>query len=240
MDNENISGAVEELSIETTEDAAQSAEVSAAEILNGMINGETVENDGDDAQPEENAAQDRQEEKKGNQIKAALASQRKQIFADLGMSEDEVRELVRNKRAEQMAENDPDISVKAARRIIDAEAGRPSGDQVKAYKEGFQNLMDDGYTAEELKALASDSDFVEAINAGKTFRQAARIATSKPRTEQQPRKKGAVPVSRSVSSSAADMQTDDGSYIEDMDDAAFRKFSERAHRAALRGEKVRM
>ena len=239
----------EAISMEVPADDAQAAEISAEELMGNLTGGapeaEQAENTGDggqaeEAQQEETQQQEAEGDKVGKRIAAALRQQRKTIFEQLGASEDEVRELIRASKAEKLSKEDPDISPKAARRIVEAEERHAGEDaQKQAITQGIQSLFEDGWTSDELRAFSMDPTVREDIAAGRSVRQAATAYLRRGRSAQEQPPAGAntrrgVPTLRSQ----ATAPTRDRSAIDDMTDAEFAAFSERAMEAAMSGKRV--
>ena len=157
----------EAIATEAPADDAQAAEISAEELMGnltgGAPSGEQAEISGDggqavEAQQEETQQQETESDKVGKRIAAALRQQRRTIFEQLGASEDEVRELIRASKAEKLSKEDPDISPKAARRIVEAEERHAGEDaQKQAITQGIQSLFEDGWTSDELRAFSMDA-----------------------------------------------------------------------------------
>ena len=239
----------EAISMEAPADDAQAAEISAEELMGNLTGGapeaEQAENSGDGGQAEEaqqgeTQQQEAESEKVGKRIAAALRQQRRTIFEQLGASEDEVRELIRASKAEKLSKEDPDISPKAARRIVEAEERHAGEDaQKQAITQGIQSLFEDGWTSDELRAFSMDATVREDIAAGRSVRQAATAYLRRGRSAQEQPPAGAntrrgVPTLRSQ----ATAPTRDRSAIDDMTDAEFAAFSERAMEAAMSGKRV--
>ena len=239
----------EAISMEAPADDAQAAEISAEELMGNLTGGapeaEQAENSGDGGQAEEaqqgeTQQQEAESEKVGKRIAAALRQQRRTIFEQLGASEDEVRELIRASKAEKLSKEDPDISPKAARRIVEAEERHAGEDaQKQAITQGIQSLFEDGWTSDELRAFSMDATVREDIAAGRSVRQAATAYLRRGRSAQEQPPAGANP-RRGVPTrrSQATAPTRDRSAIDDMTDAEFAAFSERAMEAAMSGKRV--
>lgn len=242
---------------EAPADDARAAEVTAEELIESLTEqdgGETAESTGDGGQAadgegraDEKRDDKQDEDRTGRRIAAALKQQRKTIFAELGMSEAQVRELVLAHRAEAMAKADPEISPKAAKRILEAEAGR-SGADVEAIKDGVRTLMEDGWTREELTALTRDAQVIADMNGGMSVRQAARAYTRRQAASADagpaasargPRGRGksAVPTVRTGSAQGTDGARDP---IAAMTDKEFAEFSDKAYEAMLAGKTIRI
>lgn len=242
----------EAISMEAPADDAQAAEISAEELMGNLTGGapeaEQAENSGDGGQAEEaqqgeTQQQEAEGDKVGKRIAAALRQQRRTIFEQLGASEDEVRELIRASKAEKLSKEDPDISPKAARRIVEAEERHAGEDaQKQAITQGIQSLFEDGWTSDELRAFSMDPTVREDIAAGRSVRQAAtaymrRGRSAVPDRSAAPEAAGnrrGVPTLRSQ----ATAPTRDRSAIEAMTDEEFAAFSERAMEAAMSGKRV--
>lgn len=247
MENMEYSVAANEQFAEQSVDDAQTAEVIsaeelAAELMAGNSESETVVETGDDGQTQQehvDAAKQGQQQaagKRDNQMRAALKQQRKTIFEELGESEDTVRELIRAHRAAQITKEDPEITPKAARRIVEAQeqAAQPKQDKNLAdMTAAVRSLMEDGWTADELHAFAADETAQAEMAGGKTVRQAAKAFMTRQNAPQTVRRRG-VPTFRASATSGAKQ----GNLIDDMSDAEFARFSERARQAAMDGKKV--
>lgn len=247
MDNMEYSVAMDEQYMEQSADDAQAAEVIsaedlAAELMAGNSEGETVVSTGDDGQTQQELAgeakqgQQQAAGKRDNQMRAALKQQRKTIFEELGESEDTVRELIRAHRAAQITKEDPDITPKAAMRIVEAQeqAAQPKGAKNLAdMTAAVQGLIDDGWTAEELQAFVADETVQAEMAEGRTIRQAAKAFMQRQSAPQTAKRRG-VPTFRTAASSGAKQ----GNLIDDMSDAEFARLSDKAYQAAMNGKKV--
>lgn len=247
MENMEYTVAANEQFVEQSADDAQAAEVIsaedlAAELLAGNGEGETVVFTGDDGQTQQEHAdvakqgQQQAAGKRDNQMRAALKQQRKTIFEELGASEDTVRELIRAHRAEQIVKEDPEITPKAAMRIVEAQelAAQPKQDKNLAdMTAAVRGLMEDGWTAEELSAFAADETAQADMADGKTVRQAAKAFMMRQNAPQTVKRRG-VPTFRAAATSGAKP----GNLIDDMSDKDFAKFSDRAYQALMEGKKV--
>lgn len=229
----------------SADDAQTAEEISAEELianLTGEGNAQTAENEGDGGQHEqtqqaqENNQKQDVNDKFSRRISAALKSQKEQIYRELGMSETEVRELIRAHKAEQMHKEDPEISVKAAGEILKARESSAAHQQTDTRAEQMRNdlrtLAEDGWTGEMLQAFTTDATVIEAIEDGMTVRQAAMQYLRRGQT-QQPTKK-AVPTMRMATSSAPP----DEDRIANMSDKEFEAFQKRAREALYEGKKV--
>lgn len=231
------------------DDAQAAEEISAEELLgnladNGSAQMAVDEGDGDpDAQtePVQNEKQEQEaNDKFSRRIAAALRSQKEQIYREFGMSETEVRELIRAHKAEQMHKEDPEISPKAAQEILKLreQTQANANPHVEEYKAGINSLIQDGWTREMLVAFTSDAGAKENLANGMTLRQAATafmFGHGAAQTETQPTsKKTAVPTVRTATSSAPP-NTD---RFASMSDKEFDEFSKRARDAASSGKRV--
>ena len=227
-----VDSAMENLPVDDTQAADA---VSAEELAQGVLNGITVENDGDDSQTEQKP-QSHKGEDKSNQIRAALRSQREQIFKDLGASEQEIRDMLRTRRAEEMSKADPEISVKAATEILKAREGSQA-DRTQEIANDIETLRQDGWTDEELRELAANETILGAMREGKTLRQAVRVYERAQRQSGQQQGKRGVPAVRGTSASGSG--NDFADMISDMDDKQFAEFQRRVHRSQMAGRDVR-
>lgn len=235
--------------MEQPADDAQAAEISVEELVAQLTDdnseAETVENEGDDGQPEQEEPQGKQQQemgdKVGRRIAAALRSQRESIFAkELGMAEAEVRELIRAHKAEQMAKDDPEISPKAARRILEAQemAKAPEPDpRVAELSRQMKEMLERGWTPEEVKALVSDNAVREDIDNGRTLWQAARAYERRQATagEAQSKKRAVRTARQSAAGDSPDIDL-----IKTIPDDKFDAFMDGLRKRAMRGERVRI
>lgn len=249
MENIENTVAMGEQLMESPADDAQAAEVIsaadlAAELMSGKSAEETAVNTGDgdqSAQEGEPAKRGQQQAKneRGNQMRAALKQQRKTIFEDeLGESEETVRELIRAHRAAKLTKDNPEVSPTAARMIVEAQEKTVQPKEDKAMTEltqAVQSLIDDGWTAEELRAFAADEKAREDMTNGKTVRQAARAYEKRQNTAPSANtKRSSVPTFRTAATSGVKR----GDLISDMSDEDFARFSDRAYKALMEGKKV--
>lgn len=235
--------------MEQPADDAQAAEISVEELVAQLTDdnseAETVENEGDDGQPEREETQgNKQQEtgdKVGRRIAAALRSQRESIFAkELGMPEAEVRELIRAHKAEQMAKDDPEISPKAARRILEAQemAKAPEPDpRVAELSREMKEMLERGWTPEDVKALVSDNAVREDIDNGRTLWQAARAYERRQAVagEAQSKKRAVRTARQSAAGDSPDIDL-----IKSIPDDKFDAFMDGLRKRAMRGERVRI
>ena len=247
---ENTVAMSEEGMEQPADDAQAAEEISveelAAQLMEDAPEEETVENDGDDgqngeAEPQKEQPKQETGDKVGRRIAAALKSQRESIFAkELGMSEADVRELIRAHKAEQMHKEDPEISPKAARKIIEAQekAKEPEvNPRIAELTAQMKDMIDKGYTPEELKELVADKAVVKDLDDGKSLWQAARAyERRRGQAEASPGKKRAPRTVRSTAAGASPAPDLIASIPDDKYDA----FMEDLRRRAMRGEKVRI
>lgn len=237
---ENSVAAEENIPAEAPADDAQAAEITAEQLITAMNRGqdeETVDvgDDGHSAQPEASDGKKTDKKISDDQYRAIIRQQRKTIFEnELGMSEAEVRELILAHKAEEMSKADPDISPKAARRILDAESGRNT-ERLNQYTDELKTLMDDGWTPDELREFAADAQTQSDLQSGKTVRQAARAYMRRATQTPAPRRTG-VPTVRSRTTESARDPND----IASMTDEEFDRFARRVEEEALKGRRIRI
>ncbi len=243
-------GTVEDGEVDTTvpmpaDDAQAVEEISAEELLENLTgedSAQTAANEGDGdpgVQTEPAQANNQQQEendKFSRRIAAALKSQKQQIFGDLGMSETEVRELIRAHQAEKMHREDPEISPKAAQEILKLrEQTRQSANpQVEAYKADINSLIAEGWTKEQLVEFTSDDGVKENLRDGMSVRQAAWAYLRSNGGQTQQNKKTAVPTVRTATASPPP----DEDRIANMSDKEFDAFQKRIRDAMYSGKKV--
>lgn len=245
--NENVETvAGEMIPMEAPADDAQAAVIAAEELMQNLdaagADGENAENTGDSGQPHpEGDGQEEQskEDRFGRRIKAALASQRRQLFADLGGSEDEIRQILRDHRAAQLSRENPAISPEAAKIIVaerektaQAAENGPSADVVNA----VQSLIEDGWTRDELTAFAKDETALAQINEeGVSVRRAALDYMRRAQQTPAQQTRRSIPTMRAATARGAA----EVNQIENMTDEEFAAFSRRAQEAMMAGKKVR-
>lgn len=231
-------------------DDAQAAEEVSAEALLANLTGEsgtqeTAVNTGD-GDPAAQSTQERESnqhqaenDKFSRRISAALRSQKEQIYRELGMSEADVRELIRAHKAEQMHKEDPEISVKAAGEILKAReataaAKPPEDSRSEQMRSDIRTLVADGWTSEMLQAFTTDADTIAKIEEGMTVRQAATAYLLRGQTASKQAARKGVPTIRTATASAAP----DEDRIASMSDADFDRLAKRAREAAYAGKRV--
>lgn len=242
MENNFDTVAEEMFSTETSADDAQTA-VTAEELMQGLTeNGaQTAENEGDSDQGAQKTAENQQskDDKFSKRMRAALANQKKQFYAELGGSEDEIREILRAHRAQKLAEENPKISPEAAKIIVEerekAQSTQPAtnSEMVNA----IQSLIDDGWTREMLSDFVRDEIVREQVNEeGISVRKAAFAYLNRARGQQKPATKKGVPTMRTATATGVL----DSNRIEEMTDEEFEAFDRKARDAMANGKKVRI
>ena len=254
MENmENTVAMQEKAGMEVPADDAQAAEVSVEELVAQFTQGnapeETVENEGDNGQngqeTEDGEQPEEQEnsDKFGRRIAAALRSQERTLIAEIGgckLSKAEITEIIREHQARKMSEEDPEISQKAARKILEAQdnAAKPEANaKVAELTATMKDMISKGYTPEEIRTLISDKDVRADVESGKNLWQAAR-AYERRRSEaaEQPARKRAPRTARSTAAGGVT----EPNLIETIPEDKFDDFLEELRRRAMRGEKVRI
>lgn len=246
-----VAEVVESMTTDTPADDAQAAEVTAEEVIHSLLGGgETAENAGDGglAEAREQEADHKEtDDKFSRRMRAALANQKRQLYAELGGSEEEIREIVRKHRAAELTKENPKISPEAAQMIVEerekAQAAQPKGAPDAGIVAQVQSLIDDGWTREELTAFVKDEIALEQINVdGVSVRRAAmefyrryKGAQEAPKRTENERRRG-VPTVRNASTSAAQGRNQ----IAEMSDEEFAKFSRRMEEEMLAGRKIRL
>lgn len=242
MSNNYDTVAEDMLSTEQSADDAQTA-IDAEELMRDLTGdgAQTAENDGDSGQSEtktEETTQSR-DDKFSRRMRAALANQKRQLYAELGGSEEEIRAIVREHKAQKLAKENPKISPEAAQIIIEerekAQSAQPqaNSDVVNA----IQGLIEDGWTREMLADFVSDEIVREQINEeGVSVRKAAFAYLNRARNQQKQTQKRSVPTMRTATAAG----TRDSDRIEEMTDEEFEAFDRRVRNATANGKKVRI
>lgn len=243
MANEFETVAGEMFPTEQSADDAQTA-VTAEELMQDLTGEEsdepTAENEGDGARHGQKAAGQETQSKDDRftrRMKAALASQKRQLYADLGGSEEEIREILRAHRAQKLTQENPKISPEAAKIIIEEreKTAQPGTAQNAEIVSALNGLIEDGWTREMLTAFVQDETVREQINdEGMSVRKAATaylMRANRPQTS-----KKSVPTLRTATAAG----TQDVNRIEDMTDEQFDAFARRARSAMENGRKVRL
>lgn len=240
--------------VEQPADDAQAAEVSVEDVLaslNAGDNGdaETVENEGDDGQSAQEEQQEgEQQEKDGGKfsrrIAAALKNQEQKLIGELGggkLTKAQIAEVVSEHLARQMHEEDPEISVKAAKKILKAQQQEQTDTPTASEEQvaDVKSLLADGWTREELLEFSKDPVAQQEMSDGKSVRQAALSYLRRNGTQNQPattKKKSGAPIARSTSAGG----TPEVNPIKNMNDAQYDTFMAELRRRAMRGDKVRI
>ena len=245
-----VAAALDNMPAEQPADDAQAAEVTAEALMASLLGeSETAENTGDGgltANEEQKEHQQEKDDKFSRRMKAALTNQRRQIYAELGGSEDEIREILREHRAAKLTKENPKISPEAAQIIVEErEKAKPQAHEGPdaATIAAVQSLIDEGWTREELSAFVKDEIAMEQINVdGVSIRRAAMDFfrryknAGEAKHEIEAEKRRGVPTFRSVSTA----QTQGRNAIEEMSDEEFKRFSKRMEEEALSGRKIRL
>lgn len=244
MDNnfDTVAGEMEEiLSTEMSADDAQAA-ISAEELmqnLTGEAGEQTAENDGDGDQSARSEGKNEQgkEDKFSRRMRAALANQKRQLYAELGGSEEEIREILRAHRAQKLSAENPKISPEAAKIIVEEREKTQSAQPAPQSEivQGIQGLIDDGWTREMLADFVKDETVLEQINVdGVSVRKAAFAYLQRNRGQQKTATKKSIPTLRTATAAG----TSDSDRIEEMTDAEFDAFDRRVRAAMANGRKV--
>lgn len=232
----------EMLAPEQSADDAQAA-LSAEELMQDLTGdgAQTAENEGDGDPGAQKPAENQQgkEDKFSRRMRAALANQKRQLYAELGGSEDEIREIIRAHKAQKLSQENPKISPEAAKIIVE-EREKAQSMQPAASNElvtGIQGLIEDGWTRDMLEAFVKDEIVREQVNEeGVSVRRAAFAYLQRQRTQDKPAAKKSVPTLRTANASG----TPDSDRIAEMTDAEFDAFDKRAREAMANGRKVRL
>lgn len=246
---ETVAGEMEEiLSPETTADDAQ-AVISAEELMQELTEGageQTAENDGDGDQSargegkREQSAEQNREDKFSRRMRAALANQKRQLYAELGGSEQEIRDILRAHRAQKLSAENPKISPEAAKIIVEErekQSAQPAPNS--EIVQGIQGLIEDGWTREMLADFVKDETVLEQVNVdGVSVRKAAfaylQRSKAQPKAAQSQTGRKGVPTLRTATAAG----TKDSDRIEEMTDAEFDAFDRRVRAAMANGKKV--
>lgn len=100
---------------------------------------------------------------------------------------------------------------------------------------GLNELLEDGYTVEEIEAICKDEKVRADIRAGKNLMRAVNAYERRQKAQEPPVKRGVPTVTKA---SAAGLK--DRNRIEDMNDKEFDEFSRRMTEAAMSGKKVKI
>lgn len=242
---------------ELADDAQAGREVTLSDLMDNLTGGaqaeteETAEQTGDGDPETQAQPQTEDKDKFGRRIASALANQKRGFQKDIDfsarvhgaagdMTDDEIAEALRDYQARRIAESDADISPKAARRIVEAQerANQSQADnpQMGQAETEVQSLYADGWTVDELQALATDAEVQRQFAAGVSLRKAAKMYLQRQQTVQPQTPKRGVPTAKTAGSGAPP----DDNAIANMTDAEFDAFQKRVERAAMEGKRVRL
>lgn len=251
MENNEVMVAAQETAAEMPAADAQAAEITVEEVIAklnaGMSAQEKVENEGDDSHQAQEETQEKpgktsESARRDNQMRSALKQQRKTIFEkDLGMPEEQVRELIRAHKAAEMAKKDPEISEKAAMMIVKAqESAAEQQDAIAVTEEqrgDVLSLMTQGWTQEALLEFAQDRQAMEDILGGMSVAQAAQEYKGRKEegVQQTSARRKSAPIARGTSAGSTSVQNP----IDAMTDEQYDAFMADVRRRAMRGEKVK-
>ena len=239
----------------SADDAQESNEIGLDDLMDNLTGAseteETAEQTGDSAQETQEQKPDGDKDKFSRRIASALANQRKGFQKELDfsakvrgvsgdMTEDEIAEALRSYQASKIAKGDADISEKAARKIVEerekAAAGQ-AGNREAEITSGLNSLIDDGWTMEELRAFSSDEQVKQDVNSGMSIRKAAKAYLQREAApkEATPSKRRSVPTAKTAGAG----NVPEENKIENMTDAEFARFSDRAQEMMMEGKRVR-
>lgn len=100
---------------------------------------------------------------------------------------------------------------------------------------GLNELLEDGYTVEEIEAICKDEKVRADIRAGKNLMRAVNAYERRQKAQEPPTKRGVPTVTKASATGLKDRNR-----IEDMSDKEFEEFSRRAVEAAKSGKKVKI
>lgn len=239
----------------SADDAQESNEIGLDDLMDNLTGAseteETAEQTGDGAPETQEQKPDGDKDKFSRRIASALANQRKGFQKELDfsakvrgvsgdMTEDEIAEALRSYQASKIAKGDADISEKAARKIVEerekAAAGQ-AGNREAEITSGLNSLIDDGWTMEELRAFSSDEQVKQDVNSGMSIRKAAKAYLQREAApkENTPVKRRSVPTAKTAGAG----NVPEENKIENMTDAEFARFSDRAQEMMMEGKRVR-
>ena len=240
--------------VEQPADDAQATEISVEEVLASLNAGdeggeETVDNEGDDGQSaQEEQHDDEQQGKEGDKfsrrIAAALKNQEQKLLSELGggqLTKAQIAEIVNDHLARKMNAEDPEISVKAAKKILKAQQQEQTDTQTASEEQvaDVKYLLSKKWTREELLAFSQDETAREEMSNGVSVRDAAIAYKARLAYQTQPtaaKKKSGAPIARRTSAGS----TPEVDPIKNMNGAQYDRFMEDLKRRAMRGEKVRI
>ena len=239
----------------SADDAQESNEIGLDDLMDNLTGAseteETAEQTGDSAPETQEQKPDGDKDKFSRRIASALANQRKGFQKELDfsakvrgvsgdMTEDEIAEALRSYQASKIAKGDADISEKAARKIVEerekAAAGQ-TGNREAEITSGLNSLIDDGWTMEELRAFSGDEQVKQDVNSGMSIRKAAKAYLQREAApkEATPSKRRSVPTAKTAGAG----NVPEENKIENMTDAEFARFSDRAQEMMMEGKRVR-
>lgn len=239
----------------SADDAQESNEIGLDDLMDNLTGAseteETAEQTGDSAPETQEQKPDGDKDKFSRRIASALANQRKGFQKELDfsakvrgvsgdMTEDEIAEALRSYQASKIAKGDADISEKAARKIFEerekAAAGQ-AGNREAEITSGLNSLIDDGWTMEELRDFSSDEQVKQDVNSGMSIRKAAKAYLQREAApkEAAPSKRRSVPTAKTAGAG----NVPEENKIENMTDAEFARFSDRAQEMMMEGKRVR-
>lgn len=239
----------------SADDAQESNEIGLDDLMDNLTGAseteETAEQTGDSAPETQEQKPDGDKDKFSRRIASALANQRKGFQKELDfsakvrgvsgdMTEDEIAEALRSYQASKIAKGDADISEKAARKIVEerekAAAGQ-AGNREAEITSGLNSLIDDGWTMEELRAFSNDEQVKQDVNSGMSIRKAAKAYLQREAApkEAAPSKRRSVPTAKTAGAG----NVPEENKIENMTDAEFARFSDRAQEMMMEGKRVR-
>lgn len=240
--------------VEQSADDAQATEVSVEEVLASLNAGdeggeETVEEEGDDGQSaqetqQEGEQQGKEGDKFSRRIAAALKNQEQKLLSELGggqLTKAQIAEIVSDHLARKMNAEDPEISVKAAKKILKAQQQEQTDTQTASEEQvaDVKYLLSKGWTREQLLAFSQDETAREEMGNGISVRDAAIAYKTRLVYQTQPmaaKKKSGAPIARNTSAGG----TPEVDPIKNMTDAQYDRFMEDVRRRAMRGEKIRI
>lgn len=239
----------------SADDAQESNEIGLDDLMDNLTGAseteETAEQTGDSAPETQEQKPDGDKDKFSRRIASALANQRKGFQKELDfsakvrgvsgdMTEDEIAEALRSYQASKIAKSDADISEKAARKIVEerekAAAGQ-AGNREAEIISTLNSLREDGWTMEELRAFSSDEQTQQDVNSGMSIRKAAKAYLQREAApkENTPVKRRSVPTAKTAGAG----NVPEENKIENMTDAEFALFSDRAQEMMMEGKRVR-
>lgn len=239
----------------SADDAQESNEIGLDDLMDNLTGAseteETAEQTGDSAPETQEQKPDGDKDKFSRRIASALANQRKGFQKELDfsakvrgvsgdMTEDEIAEALRSYQASKIAKSDEDISEKAARKIVEerekAAAGQ-AGNREAEITSGLNSLIEDGWTMEELRAFSSDEQVKQDVNSGMSIRKAAKAYLQREAApkENTPGKRRSVPTAKTAGAG----NVPEENKIENMTDAEFARFSDRAQEMMMEGKRVK-